>query len=84
MHSLADALHECSHTAAQLERALDGAMSLIGGDLGNIQICNAADGALRIAAHEGFGSEFLEYFAPHREVAAAARFRAVQRHPRAV
>lgn len=112
MHSLAVALYECSHPAVLLERALDGAMWLIGGDLGNIQIRNVADGTLRIAAQAGFGSEFLEYFAavkdessacgraasrcsqtvivdvnedaafaPHREIAAASRFRAVQSTP---
>jgi GAF domain-containing protein len=112
MRSLVDALDGCQHTVVLLERALDGAMSLIGGDLGNVQVCNVATGSLRIAAQAGFGSEFLEYFAavndqssacgraasrcsqtvivdvnedadfaPHREVAAASRFRAVQSTP---
>ena len=112
MDSLADALYECSNTGVLLERALEGAMSLIGADLGNIQLRNVANGALRIAAHAGFDSEFLEYFAsvkdgssacgraasrcaqtvivdvnedaafaPHRQAAAASRFRAVQSTP---
>jgi GAF domain-containing protein len=112
MHSLADALRECTHTTVLLERALDGAMSLIGGDLGNLQIRNADDGVLTIAVQAGFGREFLEYFAtvndessacgraasrrsqtviidvdadpafaPHREIAAASRFRSVHSTP---
>jgi len=70
--SLADALYECSHTGVLLERALDGAMSLIGGDLGNIPICKVAKGTLRIAAQAGFGSEFLEYFAAVKDESSAS------------
>ncbi len=112
MHALTRGLSEISHTNLLLERALGGAMSLIGGDFGNVQICDPANGSLRIAAESGFGSEFLDYFAvveddgsacgraahqrsqtvivdvnqdaaftPHREIAAASRFRAVQSTP---
>jgi GAF domain-containing protein len=94
------------------ERALAGAMSLIGGELGNVQVLDASVGGLRIAAHSGFDHAFLEHFAvvendssacgraalrgvqtvivdvqrdamfaPHREIAAGSRFRAVQSTP---
>jgi GAF domain-containing protein len=96
---------------ARMERVLEGALSLTGADLGNVQIRHP-DGGLRIACQHGFGREFLEYFAvvddegaacgraaaqrsqvvivdvdadprfaPHREIAAASGFRAVQSTP---
>lgn len=95
-----------------LDRALEGAMALLGADLGNVQIRDSSDGTLTIATSSGFDSEFLEYFAvvaddssaygraarqrsptvivdvcgdpgfePHREIAAASGFRAVQSTP---
>jgi GAF domain-containing protein len=95
-----------------LERALTGSMSLVGGELGNVQVFDAGVGGLRIAAHSGFDSDFLQHFsvvkngssacgraasrgaqtvivdteqdatfAPHREIAAGSRFRAVQSTP---
>ena len=112
MQALSRRLYESAHTGLLLERALEGAMSLIGGALGNVQVCARPDRGLRIAAQSGFSSEFLDYFAivdddtsacgraasqrsqtvivdvsedaefaPHREIAAAARFRAVQSTP---
>ena len=44
-------------------QVLDGALSLTNADLGNVQVVDPATGALRIVAHLGFGSEFLDYFA---------------------
>jgi GAF domain-containing protein len=95
-----------------LDNALDGALALMGAELGNIQLNDPRAGALRIAVSCGFDSEFLEYFAVvddegsacgraaqhgsqtvisdveqdaafacHREIAAAAGFRAVQSTP---
>jgi GAF domain-containing protein len=112
MQALSRRLYESAHTGLLLERALEGAMSLIGGDFGNVQVYDRPDRGLRIAAQCGFSSEFLEYFAivdddasacgraasqrsqtmivdvtedagfvPHREIAAAAHFRAVQSTP---
>ncbi len=99
-------------TGVLFEGALEGALALIGGDRGNIQIRELSNGSLRIVAQCGFGTKFLEYFAiveddtsacgraaterlqtvitdvsedaafePHREIAAASRFRAVQSTP---
>jgi GAF domain-containing protein len=112
MQVLTARLYEAQHRQLLLERALEGALSLIGGELGNVQVCDWPGGSLRIAAQCGFSSEFLEYFAIvgddtsacgraasqcsqtvivdvnedaafaiHREIAAAARFRAVQSTP---
>ena len=95
-----------------LPQVLRGAMALVGGDFGNIQIVDPATGSLRLVTQAGFGPEFLDYFAvvedvhsacgraarqgaqtavgdvradpgfrPHREIAAAAGFRAVQSTP---
>ncbi len=50
-------------TGVLFEGALEGALALIGGDRGNIQIRELSNGSLRIVAHCGFGTKFLEYFA---------------------
>jgi GAF domain-containing protein len=112
MRGFANALVGCVHTQTLLERALEGALCLMGTDLGNIQIRDPISGILTIAAESGFSDEFLEYFAevddqssacgrsaiqrqqtviadvnddaafaPHREIAAAAGFQAVQSTP---
>ena len=63
MRSLTPALYDAPDRASILERALDGAITLTGGDLGNVQLRSLGDGTLRIAAHRGFDSDFLERFA---------------------
>jgi hypothetical protein len=93
-------------------RALEKVLWLARADRGNMQLADAESGALRIVAHHGFDTEFLDHFAvvddegsacgraaksgaqlvitdvttdpgfaPHREVAAASGFRAVQSTP---
>lgn len=95
-----------------IARILEGALELTAADFGNVQLLDRGSGALEIAAHAGFETEFLDYFAivdddgsacgraarlcaqtvisdverdpdfrPHREIAAAAGFRAVQSTP---
>lgn len=112
MLSLAEGLETAAEMPVLLDRALEGAMALLGTELGNVQIRSPGNGALTIATSSGFDSEFLEYFAvvaddssacgraaeqrcqtivadvledpgfaPHREIAAASRFRAVQSTP---
>lgn len=112
MLALCQELHTATAAPVLLDRALEGAMALLGADLGNVQIRHPSDGALTIATSSGFDSEFLEYFAvvadnssacgraarqrsptvivdvnedpafaPHREIAAASGFRAVQSTP---
>ena len=111
MRELTERFAEAPHSQALLERALEGAITLTGADLGNIQLADG-HGALRIVAQTGFSDQFLEHFAavddesaacgraainrcqtvipdvtvdpgfaPHRSVAAAAGFRAVQSTP---
>ncbi|HET9170733.1 MAG TPA: GAF domain-containing protein [Actinospica sp.] len=46
-----------------LRRILDGALELACADLGNVQLFDPASGGLRIAAHAGFGPDFLDHFA---------------------
>ena len=112
MRVLAASLYDAPDAASVYERAVEGAVALTAADHGNVQVSNGFDGALRIWAHSGFNSEFLEYFAvvrndgtacgraasdglqttiadvnadaafrPHRHIAAASRFRAVQSTP---
>jgi hypothetical protein len=95
-----------------LDRALEGAIALLGAEAGNIQLVHPVTRSLRIAVQYGFGRDFLDYFAevdddgsacgraaharaqtvitdvqrdpafaPHREIAAASGFRAVQSTP---
>ena len=112
LHALTKDLRTVPRLGTLLPQVLRGAMALVGGDFGNIQIVDPATGSLRLVTQAGFGPEFLEYFAvvedvhstcgraarqgaqtavadvradpgftPHREIAAAAGFRAVQSTP---
>jgi GAF domain-containing protein len=112
MLALSESVEKASEPSVVIDRALEGAMALLGTDLGNVQISGPASRALTIATSSGFDDEFLEYFAivdddssacgrameqrsqtviadvdedpdfaPHREIAASARFRAVQSTP---
>jgi GAF domain-containing protein len=112
MFASARTAREAVDYGQSLDSALDGAISLLGADFGNIQLRDPGDGALRIVEQAGFDAEFLEYFAtvaddgsacgraasqraqvvivdvdedeafaPHRQIAAASRFRAVQSTP---
>jgi hypothetical protein len=97
---------------ALLDQVLEFALTFLHAERGNVQLADPVTGALRIAAQQGFGPEFLEYFAavtddrsacgraaqqhsqvvitdvttdpgfaPHREIALASGFRAVQSTP---
>jgi GAF domain-containing protein len=46
-----------------LDRALEGAISVVGADFGNIQLVDGERGSLRIAAQHGFDEDFLDHFA---------------------
>src|SRR5262249_20799410 len=98
--------------SAMLPKVLDGALSLLGADFGNVQILDPATGSLRLVTQSGFDNGFIDYFAsvddsgsacgraasqrsqvvisdvqtdpafePHRAIAAASGFRAVQSTP---
>jgi len=102
----------CEDDEAFLDRALEGAISVLRADFGNIQLVDRLHGSLRIAAQCGFGEDFLDHFAhvgddgsacgraaharaqtvipdvrrdplfaPHRKIAAATGFRAVESTP---
>jgi len=112
LHEVTDGLRGVSPVASLLPRVLDGALSLMGADFGNIQLLDPVTGALKIVTQSGFGPEFLDYFAvvnddhsacgraaqaraqtvivdvstdpgfaPHRDIAAASGFGAVQSTP---
>jgi GAF domain-containing protein len=111
-HHVTRSLRDVSPMRSLLAQALEGALSLLAADRGNLQVIDPVTGVLRIAVQQGFGAEFLEYFAlvdddraacgraarngvqvviadvstdpgfaPHRAIAAAAGFRAVQSTP---
>jgi hypothetical protein len=112
LHTAIKDLRGAAGLGSLLGGILDGALSLLGTDRGNVQILDPVSGSLRIVAASGFGTEFLGYFAvvdddrsacgrtaaeraqtviadvntdpafaPHREIAAASGFRAVQSTP---
>jgi GAF domain-containing protein len=112
LHALTKDLRTIPRLGTLLPQVLRGAMALVGGDFGNIQIVDPATGSLLLVTQAGFGPEFLGYFAvvedvhsicgraarqgaqtavadvradpgftPHREIAAATGFRAVQSTP---
>jgi GAF domain-containing protein len=112
MRGFTRTVYDSTHHQLMLDRALEGGMSLLGADFGNIQVYDPRSRTLGIAAEEGFNREFLEYFAvvdggstacgraltnraqsvipdvaadpafsPHRAIAAASGFRAVQSTP---
>jgi hypothetical protein len=112
VHALIKDLRTIPRLGTLLPQVLRGAMALVGGDFGNIQIVDPATASLRLITQAGFGPEFLDFFAvvedvhstcgraarqgaqtaaadvragpgftPHREIAAAAGFRAVQSTP---
>lgn len=63
MFRSARTVRETSDTKLLLERALEGAMSLVRADFGNVQLRDPRRGTLRIVAESGFDCEFLDYFA---------------------
>ena len=112
MYSLATKVRRASRLHDLLNEALDGAITFLAADLGNIQLADPHTNTLRIVAQRGFTNEFLDYFAtvdddqaacgraaktggqavladvntdpgftPHRAIAAASGFRAVQSTP---
>jgi hypothetical protein len=63
LHEVTKDLRTVPQLSSQLPRVLDGALSLMGADFGNIQIIDPATGSLTIVTQAGFGPEFLDYFA---------------------
>src|SRR5262252_3272528 len=58
LHAVTKDLRDASGLGSLLDRALDGALSLLGADRGNVQILDAATGSLRIVAQHGFEADF--------------------------
>jgi hypothetical protein len=63
LHGVTGDLHDVPRLDVLLPRVLDGALSVMEADLGNIQLLDPATGSLKIVTQSGFSSEFLEYFA---------------------
>lgn len=112
LHGLAGDLRDVARLDSLLRRVLDRAMSLMGADLGTLQLRDPVTGSLWLVTQSGISPEFIDYFAvvddgvsacgraaqacaqavisdvnadadfaPHRGIAAAAGFRAVQSTP---
>jgi hypothetical protein len=77
MHDLTRDLRTVSWLSALLAQVLRGAVALVGGDFGNIQILDPATGSLRLLTQAGFVPELCEYFTVvddgHSACAQAAR-----------
>ena len=63
LHGFTKDLHGASRLDSLLPRVLDGAVSLMGADFGNIQLLDPVGSSLWLATQSGFSSEFLNYFA---------------------
>jgi hypothetical protein len=77
LHVLTGGLWDVSSLSALLPRVLDGALSLMGADFGNVQLRDPVTGSLRIVTESGFDTKFLDYFGvvedDHSAFARAAR-----------
>ena len=60
LHALTKDLRTVPRLGTLLPQVLRGAMALVGGDFGNIQIVDPATGSLRLVTQAGFGPEFLD------------------------
>jgi hypothetical protein len=63
MYALAKRLRSASRLGELLDVALDGAITFLAADLGNIQLIDPRTKALRIVSQRGFSGDFLAYFA---------------------
>lgn len=63
LHRLTGSLRDASSLSVLLPRVLDGALSLMRADFGNVQLRDPVAGSLRIVTKSGFDSRFLDYFA---------------------
>lgn len=68
LHALTKDLRPVPQLRTLLPQVLRGAMALVGGDFGNIQIVDPATESLRLVTRVGFGLEFLDYFAVVEDV----------------
>lgn len=63
LHEITSGLRQAPSLSTLLPKALDGALSLMRADFGNIQLLDPVTGSLGIVTQSGFDSEFLDYFA---------------------
>jgi hypothetical protein len=68
LHALTKDLRTFPRLGTLLLQVQRGAMALVGGDFGNIQIVDPAAGSLRLVTQAGLGSEFLDHFAVVEDV----------------
>ena len=57
-----DNLWEIHELRKGLEEVLDAGISLLGADMGHIELLNSATQALELMAHRGFGQDYLAHF----------------------
>jgi hypothetical protein len=79
MIELVGGVPDSSESGMLWDRALTGAITLVGADRGNVQIRHPASGALTIVAQQGFDETFLEHFALVRDTTSACGRAAAQR-----
>jgi signal transduction histidine kinase/ActR/RegA family two-component response regulator len=62
LHELGTRLLHTPDLSSALEEILRASIALLGADMGNIQIYDPIDKALKIAAQQGFNADFLDHF----------------------
>ncbi len=62
LHELVTRLLGYTDLRTALEEVLSAAITLLGADMGNIQLLNPQNNSLEIVAHRGFRKDFLDYF----------------------
>ena len=62
LHELGTRLLHAADLPSALEEILRASITLLGADMGNIQLYDPVDKVLKIAAQQGFDADFLEHF----------------------
>lgn len=62
LYELVSRLLVCRDLITAMNEVLDATITLVGSDMGNVQLVNAENGMLEIVAHRGFTQEFLDHF----------------------
>jgi PAS domain S-box-containing protein len=62
LHELVSRLLRCSDLTTAMQEVLDATVSLVGADMGNVQLLNPQTGQLDMVAHRGLKHQLLDHF----------------------
>jgi len=71
LHAATATLDELTTPEALLPELLSSAMTLVGADLGHVQLLDPSSGTLRLVAHAGFDADFVARFAVVEDLSTA-------------